>query len=60
LAHGAGQWTWCGAYLTIYDDYGTPVNPKAAEAGLHRFERDRVRASAGAIRQPIQDFLSPS
>jgi hypothetical protein len=22
-----GRWTWCAACLTVYDDYGTPVNP---------------------------------
>jgi len=27
LADDPGQWTWCAACLTVYDDYGTQVNP---------------------------------
>jgi hypothetical protein len=27
LTADAGRWTWCADCLTVYDDYGTPVNP---------------------------------
>jgi hypothetical protein len=26
LANDAGRWTWCPDCLTVYDDYGKPVN----------------------------------
>jgi len=27
LDNDPGRWTWCAACLTVYDDYGVPVNP---------------------------------
>ncbi len=27
LSADPGRWTWCAACLTVYDDYGTLVNP---------------------------------
>jgi len=30
-----GRWTWCAACLTVYDDYGTPVNPIPEFAKAH-------------------------
>ena len=30
-----GRWTWCAACLTVYDDYGAPVNPIPEFAKVH-------------------------
>jgi hypothetical protein len=30
-----GRWTWCAACLTVYDDYGIPVNPIPEFAKVH-------------------------
>jgi len=30
-----GRWTWCAACLTVYDDYGHPVNPIPEFARIH-------------------------
>jgi hypothetical protein len=27
LEQDAGRWTWCPDCLTLFDDYGVPVNP---------------------------------
>jgi hypothetical protein len=35
LTHDPGRWTWCASCLTIYDDYGTPVNPIPEFARAH-------------------------
>ncbi len=35
LTHDPGRWTWCAACLTVYDDYGTPVNPIPEYTKVH-------------------------
>jgi hypothetical protein len=27
LDNDPGRWTWCAACLTVFDDYGMPINP---------------------------------
>ena len=35
LADDPGKWTLCSACLTLYDDYGTAVNPIPEFAKVH-------------------------
>jgi hypothetical protein len=35
LTNDPGRWTWCAACLSVYDDYGVPVNPIPAFAKVH-------------------------
>ena len=35
LTADPGRWTWCAACLTVYDDYGTAVNPIPEFARVH-------------------------
>ncbi len=35
LTDDPGRWTWCPTCLTVYDDYGTPVNPIPEFAKAH-------------------------
>jgi hypothetical protein len=35
LANDPGRWTWCAECLTLFDDYGTPVNPIPEFANVH-------------------------
>lgn len=35
LADDPGRWTWCAACLTVFDDYGIPVNPIPEFARAH-------------------------
>lgn len=35
LAADPGRWTWCADCLTVYDDYGAPVNPIPEFARAH-------------------------
>jgi hypothetical protein len=35
LTADAGRWTWCEDCLTVYDDYGSPVNPIHEYARAH-------------------------
>ena len=35
LTADPGRWTWCPDCLTLYDDYGTPVNPMPEFAKMH-------------------------
>jgi hypothetical protein len=28
--HDPGRWTWCPDCMTVFDDYGKPVNPLSA------------------------------
>jgi hypothetical protein len=35
LTNEPGRWTWCPDCLTVFDDYGTPVNPIPEFAKVH-------------------------
>ena len=35
LTPDPGRWTWCAACLTVYDDYGTAVNPVPEFTKVH-------------------------
>jgi hypothetical protein len=35
LTNDPGRWTWWPDCLTLYDDYGTPVNPIPEFAKVH-------------------------
>jgi hypothetical protein len=35
LTNAPGRWTWCPDCLTVYDDYGMPVNPIPEFARAH-------------------------
>jgi hypothetical protein len=35
LADDPGRWAWCAACLTVYDNYGSPVNPISEYTKVH-------------------------
>jgi hypothetical protein len=35
LTNDPGRWAWCAACLTLYDDYGIPVNPIPEYTKVH-------------------------
>jgi hypothetical protein len=35
LTNDPGRWTWCPDCVTLFDDYGTPVNPIPEYTKVH-------------------------
>jgi hypothetical protein len=35
LTNDPGRWTWCPECLTLFDDYGSPVNPMPEFTKVH-------------------------
>lgn len=35
LNNDPGRWTWCPDCLTLFDDYGSPVNPMPEFTKVH-------------------------